>query len=426
MYRIISAFRLLMPRLHLRGPLHPSSDGSVPPEAVGDFLNAMYVAVEALRKFGFSDDDFGGDIEIVHRKGDEKANGQYLPKEDKIRLFYPTKRGIPDYPWVIIHEVIHRIWVKHLDDDDRELWSLLCESAGKEIDISAANAMARAVKKKPEKSSLWFYFTKHFGNDIESFKQWLTTRKVSYTFPSGYASADPSEAFSEVAANVILGRGHTGRKMRGSGSMVRKVFLCLVDKLRHRNGAEGRIFEDVISEYHHQDENFLQTQVDFGYLRAKIPQWVNKNIPSDNIIKLEHRPHVTIYYGADIRDFSKIEEIVENYGRPIRGMLGELGVFEQPEQDVLYIKLIGDSFNKLHNKIALLPNSRPISRNYIPHLTIAYLKKGKGNKYIGINPFRMVISARALTIIRADGIEQNIRAVSDPSIQRGPLLLAGL
>jgi hypothetical protein len=427
MYRIISAFRLLMPRRHLRGPLRPSSDGSVSPEVIGDFLNAMYVAVEKLREFGFSDEDFGGDIEIIHRKKGEKANGQYLPKEDKVILFYPTKRGVPDYPWVIIHEVIHRIWVKHLDDDAKGIWSLLCESSGKEIDSSAADAMARIVSKKPEKSSLWFYFTKHFGKDIGSFKQWLTTRKVSYSFPSSYASAEPSEAFSEVAANIILGRGHAGLEIRSSGSMIRKVFLCLVDKLRHKNGVEGRMFEDVFLEHNYQDENFLQTQVDFGYLRVKIPRWVSKNIPQNNILRLEHRPHVTVYYGADKRDIPKIEEVMENYGRPIRAMLGEFDIFEHPEQDVLYIKIIGESFHKLHDKLAGLPNSRPPTKpDYTPHLTVAYLKKGTGRKYVGTTPFRMVVSARGLTIIGANGIEQSIRAVSHPSSQRDPVLLAGL
>jgi len=426
MHRIISAFRLLMPTRRRRGPLRPSSDGNVPPEVVGDFLNAIYVAVEQLRAFGFADEDFGGDIEIVCREGNEKANGRYIPKGDKVRLFYPTERGVSDYPWTIIHEVVHRIWVKHLDSDARQLWTLLCESAGKEIDKSAAEAMARIVVKKPEKSSLWFYFTKHFGDDLGAFKEWLTTRRASYSFPSGYASADPCEAFSEVAANMILGRGHAGRKIRSSGSMVRKVFLCLVEKLRHKGGLEGRMFEGIALEYDHQDENFLQTQVDFGYLRVKIPRWVSKNIPDGNILKLEHRPHVTVYRGADRRDLPKIEEVVREYGRPIRAMLGEFGVFEQPERDVLYIKMIGDSFHELHDKIEKLPNSRsPVKPDYIPHLTVAYLKKGTARKYVGTTPFRMVVSARNLTIVGPNGIEQVVRASPDRLLGREPLLLAG-
>ena len=421
MHRIVSAFRLLIPRVHRRGPLRPMSSGGVPSEAIGEFLNAIYVAVSKMRAFGLADADFGGDIEIVEREPGEKANGRYFPKEDKSVIFHPLVRGAPDLPWTIIHEVLHRIWVKHLSDEAKELWEMLCHYTGKEYDDSAANALALVVKKKPDKSSLWFYFKKHFGNDLGTFKEWLKTRRVSDSFPSQYASADPSEAFSEVAASMLLGRGHAGREIRQTGSMVRKVFLSIMEPLRFK-GYQGQMYEDVILEQ--QDEHFLQTQVDFGYLRAKIPRWVAKNIPENNILKLEHRPHVTVYYGADKRDLAQIEQVIHDYGRPIRAMLGAFNIFEHPEQDVLYIEVIGDSLKSLHESIAKLPHSRPPTHpEYAPHLTVAYLKKGTGRKYVGNVPFRMIISARGLTMIDAAGIEQTIRAV--PANEREPLLLAG-
>ena len=401
------------------GPLRPAAGSGVPAEDVGDFLNAIYIAVEKLRAFGFEDEVFGGDIEIVQRKPEEQANGRYFPKDDKSVIFNPQVRGAPDLLWTIVHEVIHRVWVKSLDAAEQEMWGILCHSTGKPFDEEAAHAMALVVRRRPEKSSLWFYFKKHFGDDLDVFESWLKTRKISDSFPSQYSSADPAEAFSEVAANMILGRGHAGKEMKRSGSMVRKVFLSIVSHLRFKN--DGRMFEDTLSEQ--QDENFLQTQVDFGYLRATIPRWLEKNIPEANIIKAEHRPHSTIYYGADKRDMAQIEEIVQDWGRPIRAMLGAFNIFEHPEQDVLYIEVIGDSMQELHAKIAKLPNSRPPTHpKYIPHLTVAYLKKGTGRKYVGTTPFKMIISARGVTIIDAVGIERTIRAA--PMLEREPLLLA--
>ena len=425
MQRVIAAFRLLHPRAHRPGPLRPVSDGSVPPEDIGDFLNAIYIAVEKMREFGLSDEDFGGHIEIVQREAGEEANGRYLPKTDKVRIFNPPLRGAQDFLWTIIHEVMHRVWVKHIDDGAKEVWETFCNASGKPFDDAAAKGLARVVEKQPEKSSLWFYFNKHFGDDLGLFKLWLKTQRVSSSFPSTYASADPSEAFSEVAANMLLGRGHAGREMRGSGSMVRKVFLYMIDPLRNK-GAEGKLSEDLLFERQQQDELFLQTQVDFGYLRITLPRWIAKHVSEDDILKMEHRPHATVYYGADKRDLDAIRQIVEEHGRPIRVSLGALNVFEQEDHDVLYIELVSDALVQLHKAIGKLPNSRPQTHpSYIPHLTLAYMKKGKARSLIGTTPFHRIVSARGLTVIDSVGIEQTFRAVPEAALDREPLLLAG-
>ncbi|MGD9730344.1 MAG: 2'-5' RNA ligase family protein, partial [Nitrospiraceae bacterium] len=133
------------------------------------------------------------------------------------------------------------------------------------------------------------------------------------------------------------------------------------------------------------------------------------------------------HYGADTRDIDQIVQIMHDYGRPIRVSMGALNVFENPEMDVLYVELIGDSLVSLHNKIAKLPFARPSNRpQYIPHLTLAYLKKGAGRKFIGQSPFKRIISASGLTIIDSAGIEKIIRTQPDEVNQREPILLAGM
>ena len=219
MDRIISAFRLLNPLERCPGPLEPSADPALCPEAIGEFLNAIYVAVEKIRQFGLRDEDFGGKIRLVERKPGERANGRYHAKEDRSEIFYPPVRGAPDMPWTIIHELLHRVWVKHIDKDSQSIWELMCDVTGKLIDDSAAEALVRKAQKEPDRSNMWFFFKKHFGDDLGQFKSWLKTRRVSDSFPSDYSNTDPSEAFSEVAAEVLLGRGHAGREMRRSGSM---------------------------------------------------------------------------------------------------------------------------------------------------------------------------------------------------------------
>lgn len=423
MHRSTSPFRLLpVPA----GPLKPKFDEDVPVEDIGEFLSAIKIATDKLREFGFSDGDFSGEVRITQRKDGEKANGRYTPKSDKIRIFNPPDRGPPDFLWTVVHEVLHRIWVKHIDDDAKVVWAALCKATGKPFDPYAAEALAKTVQRHPDKSSLWFYFKKHFGDDLGLFRMWLKTLRPSDSFPSNYANSDPAEAFSEVAANVILGRGHSGREMNRSGSMVRKLFLAMVGHLRNKDSM-AKCFEDLVEQaMPDKDENFMQTQVDFGYLRITLPRWIQKNISPDDILKIEHRPHATVYYGADKRDTDKIVQVVQDYGRPIRVSLGALNIFEHPERDVLYIELVGDSLIELHNQIGKLPFSRPQTYpQYIPHLTLAYLKKGAGRRFIGQTPFKRVISARGLTLVDASGIEKIIRAQPDEAFDREPILLAG-
>jgi hypothetical protein len=432
-HRSSSPLKLLPTRT---GPLVPEFDDDVPADEVGEFINGVRIATDKLREFGFDDDDFGGKVRVVHREDGERANGRYTPKNDLIRIFSPAERGPQDYLWTIVHEVLHRIWVKHLDKDVKDLWAALCTATGKDFDHHAAEALAKTVKRQPDKSSLWFYFNKHFGDDLGLFKLWLKTLRPSDSFPSQYANADPAEAFAEVGASVILGRGHAGREMKRSGSMITKMFLAMVGPVRNRNTLSkclesapgGLLFEDVVEHAMlDKDENFLQTQVDFGYLRVSLPRWIEKNVNSDDILKIEHRPHSTVYYGADKRDIDLIAKVVQDYGRPIRVSLGALNVFEHEERDVLYIELVGDSLVDLHNAIGQLPHSRPQTHpQYIPHLTLAYVKKGAARKFIGQTPFKRVISARGLTLVDATGIERIIRPdADDPLLTREPILLAG-
>ena len=429
MDRLISGFRLLPSGTRtVNGPLEPSADDDVCPEAVAEFLDSVYIATEKLRSFGLSDKDFGGPIKLVARKGDEKANGRYTPGSDSTVIFHPPVRSAPDVLWVIVHETLHRIWAKQLTKESHEIWGLICNSIGKPIDGDMADALTRTVKTNPDRSSLWFFFKKHFGDDLGVFRNWLTTKKMSDSFPSDYSNSNPSEAFAEVGTDIILGRGRAGREIRRSGSMVKKVFLSLVQDLRHKEMCEdiALVRHAPYPEENRPDPNFLQLQVDFYYLRWKLGEWVRKRLSGNDVLKLEERPHATLYYGADRRDLPQIQKIIGGHGRSLRMMLGSLNVFEHEDKDVLYFELIGDPLPTLHEQIKKLPNTRPPTHpEYVPHLTVAYMKKGSARKFIGTSPLRMIISARRVTVIDSVGIESMIRTSQAEELVREPLLLAG-
>lgn len=424
MRRVISAFRLLPWTKSDPGPLVPTSGAGVPAEAIGDFLDAIYIAVEKMRDFGLRDKDIAGPIKVEAREPSERANGRYFPKDDRSVIFHPPVRGAPDWPWTIIHEVAHRVWHRVLPEESRKVWETVANSIGKPIDAHSAEMLAKMVQNKPDNYNLWFFFKKHFGKDLNLFKDWLQTRRMSDSFPSDYANADPAESFAEVAADVILGRGHAGRKMRRSSSIVRKVFLSLVEPYLDRPYLPLPIDESVLVEQ--QDESFLQLQVDFPVARDRIAAWVSQNLKSTDIIKLPRSPHVTLMFGADKRDIAEIQRIAADYGRPIRMSMGALNVFEHEDQDVLYIEMVGDALPDMRGELLRLPNRRAQNHSYIPHMTVAYLRKGTASKFIGTFPFRGVVMSFGLTAIDSSGIETTIPTSGNDALMREPLLLAGI
>ena len=417
MKRVIAAFRLLTPRAHKSGPLSISAGPNVPAEGIGDFLDATYIAVEKMRAFGLPDEIFGGPLRVEHRKEGERANGRYFPKKDSSDIFYPQVRGAPDWVWTIVHELSHRVWHKHLTSDAKKIWKTIASSIGKPISSGEADALTRLVAKHPDRYNMWFFFSKHFGNDLGMFKAWLQTKRVSSELPTDYSNADPAESFAEVMTDIVLGRGHTGTSMRRSGGTIKKIILGLVAPLRMPQG-----FEEWLTEQ--EDTNFLQSQIDLPEIEARLNEWKKSNLGETMIAKDERRPHVTLVYGLDKRDMDGVTQAAQDFNRPIRLSLGALNFFDAPDYDVLYIEVVSESIMELRRQLAELPNTRPPTHaDYVPHLTVAYLKKGMAGRFKGTTPIKTVLSREGFSLIDAVGVETFVPTVQEHD-SSSPILLA--
>jgi 2'-5' RNA ligase len=96
---------------------------------------------------------------------------------------------------------------------------------------------------------------------------------------------------------------------------------------------------------------------------------------------LEKRPHVTVLYGLHTHDARKVRQHVQKHA-PLKLHFGGLSLFQRPKYDVLKADVTGRGLHALHHKLKdNLPNS-DAHPAYMPHLTIAYLKKGTGHKYL--------------------------------------------
>jgi 2'-5' RNA ligase len=101
----------------------------------------------------------------------------------------------------------------------------------------------------------------------------------------------------------------------------------------------------------------------------------------------EMQTHLTILYGLENTNVDELSSIVDKYN-DISGTLGEVSVFEGDDYDVIYIPVVSDAVNALNKElvdgVGAPGNDHP---DYIPHITVAYVKPGEGANYIGDDRF---------------------------------------
>ncbi len=95
----------------------------------------------------------------------------------------------------------------------------------------------------------------------------------------------------------------------------------------------------------------------------------------------EMKPHVTILFGLhdDIPD-ADVEEEINKIKEP-KLKLGKVSDFKNDKFEVLKFDIVSDDLHTLNKKFSEFPHTTDYP-NYHPHCTIAYVKKGMGDKYI--------------------------------------------
>lgn len=100
---------------------------------------------------------------------------------------------------------------------------------------------------------------------------------------------------------------------------------------------------------------------------------------------IETEPHITALYGLTNHDPNSAGPVVAQHG-PITVTLGKMSVFKNKDYDVLKVDVDSPQLHKLNGDLQKLPNEQTFP-DYHPHLTLAYLKKGEGDKYVGDTRF---------------------------------------
>lgn len=142
---------------------------------------------------------------------------------------------------------------------------------------------------------------------------------------------------------------------------------------------------------------FLKYSYDFSSVQINLPEkisdeiynWGLKNIP-DNILSKDGREsqiHITVKYGLHITDFTLVRDLFINTIKPICIILGKITLFNNEGFDVIKIDVSSPDLMKLNKLINRKFETTDTYPDYIPHVTVAYIKKGYDKIYNNLNIF---------------------------------------
>jgi len=96
---------------------------------------------------------------------------------------------------------------------------------------------------------------------------------------------------------------------------------------------------------------------------------------------IESEIHITVKYGFTdkVSDHDVLNDCRDSKMKDIK--FNKISLFENDKYDVLKFDIDNTTLNKLNEKISKYPNNDKYPK-YHAHSTIAYIKKGKGQKYV--------------------------------------------
>jgi 2'-5' RNA ligase len=142
----------------------------------------------------------------------------------------------------------------------------------------------------------------------------------------------------------------------------------------------------------------ISAQRSFSSLQCDLPReiadqiyhWGVDNIPSDELDPTEGREkniHVTVKFGIHTTDPSEVANVLVSQG-PIKAKLDQIMIFRADEYDVVVIKVDSPALHKVNALLAKHLECTDTYPTYQPHVTIAYVKKGQGDRYEGREDFK--------------------------------------
>lgn len=96
----------------------------------------------------------------------------------------------------------------------------------------------------------------------------------------------------------------------------------------------------------------------------------------------ENEPHVTVLFGLHADEADEVQKVLKG-SHPVDLTLGATSIFEGERYDVVKLTVDSEGLKDLNSKLTQNCEHTQIHPTYIPHCTLAYVKKGTGKKYTG-------------------------------------------
>ena len=128
----------------------------------------------------------------------------------------------------------------------------------------------------------------------------------------------------------------------------------------------------------------------------------------DDTHGIQEFPHLTLLYGLHKEVTPEmVKSVFEGFKKEINIEVNGIDIFENKDYDVVKFNVNPDgALQELHDKLSELPNSDQFP-NYTPHITIAYVNKGTGKKYVKPDYKYEVKNVDKITYSMVDGNEIN-------------------
>ena len=123
---------------------------------------------------------------------------------------------------------------------------------------------------------------------------------------------------------------------------------------------------------------------------------------------IQELPHLTLLYGLHKEVTPEmVKSVFEEFTGSINIEVNGIGIFENKDYDVVKFNVNPDgALQELHDKLSELPNSNEYP-DYKPHITIGYVKKGTGKKYVKPEYKHTVKNVDKITYSLANGEKVN-------------------
>jgi hypothetical protein len=127
-------------------------------------------------------------------------------------------------------------------------------------------------------------------------------------------------------------------------------------------------------------------------LSTQIQEFSRKNIKEKDLFMeqggFSDRIHTTIKYGLESNNPKEVANLIKGFG-PIEIELGNISKFSTNEEfDVLKIDVDGKKLRELNKLISEKMDNKDAFPKYSPHVTLAYIHKGRGNYLLANDTFK--------------------------------------